>query len=310
MLSDKLIKMIIEKRSPIVVGLDPRLENLPKEIVEKHFLEDGETFKAAAESIIEFNKGVIDAVYDLVPAVKPQIAFYEQYGLEGLRAYQETCEYAKSKGLIVIADIKRGDIGSTSKAYSIAHLGKTKIGNSYHSAFEADFATVNPYLGNDCMKEFMEEVKAYDKGLFILVKTSNETSGQIQDLQVDKEKVYEKVAEIVNTWNEKIYGEMGYSQIGAVVGATYPEELELLRKKMPKAIFLVPGYGAQGGGANDVLGAFNADGLGALVNSSRGIIFAFEKMGLHYQEAARKATLEMQTAINDALEKAGKKYWI
>ncbi|GAB6106869.1 orotidine-5'-phosphate decarboxylase [Fusibacter bizertensis] len=309
MLSDKLIKMIIEKRSPIVVGLDPRLENLPSEITRKHFLKYGETFKAAAESILEFNKGIIDAVCDLVPAVKPQIAFYEQYGLEGMWAYQQTCAYAKTKGLIVVADVKRGDIGSTSKAYSIAHLGKTKIGNSYHSAFEADFATVNPYLGDDCMKEFMEEVKTFDKGLFILVKTSNKTSGQIQDLQIDDEKVYEKVAALVSAWNETLCGEMGYSQIGAVVGATYPDELDRLRTKMPKAIFLVPGYGAQGGSANDVVGAFNSDGLGALVNSSRGIIFAFENTEMNYMEAAKLATIEMKNAINDALEKVGKKYW-
>lgn len=310
MLSDKLIKMIIEKKSPIVVGLDPRLESLPREITDKHFLNYGETFKAAAESILEFNIGIIDAVCDLVPAVKPQIAFYEQYGLEGMWAYKQTCEYAKTKGLIVVADVKRGDIGSTSKAYSIAHLGKTKIGKSYHSAFEADFATVNPYLGDDCMKEFMEEVKNLDKGLFILVKTSNKTSGQIQDLPVDDEKVYEKVANLVSKWNETNYGVMGYSQIGAVVGATYPEELDLLRKKMPRAIFLVPGYGAQGGSANDVVGAFNSDGLGAIVNSSRGIIFAFENTEMNYKEAAKLATLEMRKAINDALEKAGKKYWI
>ncbi len=309
MISDQLIKAIIQKKSPIVVGLDPRLESIPKEILDYCFGLYGETLKAAAESILIFNQGIIDAIYDLVPAVKPQIAFYEQYGVEGMSAYKETCAYAKSKGLIVIADIKRGDIGSTSKAYSIAHLGVTKVGNSTHKAFEADFATINPYLGDDCMREFMDEVKAYDKGLFILVKTSNKTSGQLQDLPVEGGKVYNKVAKIVSDWNDLIVGETGYSPIGAVVGATYPNELEDLRRQMPKAILLVPGYGAQGGGAKDVVGAFNQDGLGAIVNSSRGIIFAYEGTDKDYKAAARHATLDMREAINGALEQVGKKYW-
>ncbi len=309
MVSDKLIRAIISKKSPIVVGLDPRIESIPSEILESNFTMYGETLKGASESILEFNKGIIDSIYDLVPAVKPQIAFYEQYGVEGMVAYKETCEYAKSKGLIVIADVKRGDIGTTSKAYSIAHLGKVKVGSQIISAFEADFATVNPYLGDDCMREFMDEVKTLEKGLFVLVKTSNKTSGQLQDLEVEGGKVYDKVAEIVSNWNDALVGEMGYSPIGAVVGATYPSELEHLRLKMPKAIFLVPGYGAQGGGAKDVVGAFNTDGLGAIVNSSRGIIFAFEGTNLGYKEAARKATLEMREDINRTLENADKKYW-
>ena len=309
MISDQLIKAIIEKKSPIVVGLDPRLESIPQDILDHCFELYGETLKAAAESILIFNKGIIDAVHDLVPAVKPQIAFYEQYGVEGMAAYKATCDYAKSKGLIVVADIKRGDIGSTSKAYSIAHLGMTKVGNSYHKAFEADFATINPYLGDDCMREFMEDVKTYDKGLLILVKTSNKTSGQLQDLEVEGGRVYNKVAQIVSNWNDAIVGDTGYSPIGAVVGATYPSELEDLRRQMPKAILLVPGYGAQGGSANDVVGAFNQDGLGALINSSRGIIFAYEGTEKEYGEAARQATMEMRESINGALEQAGKKYW-
>ncbi|HAS72692.1 MAG TPA: orotidine-5'-phosphate decarboxylase [Clostridiales bacterium UBA8960] len=308
-MSDRLIKAIKEKKSPIVVGLDPRLESIPKEILERHFELYGETFEAAAESILAFNMGIIDAISDLVPAVKPQIAFYEQYGVEGMMAYKKTCEYAKSKGLVVVADVKRGDIGSTSKAYAIAHLGRTKVGSQYLTAFEADFATVNPYLGDDCMKEFMDEVRELEKGLFILVKTSNKTSGQIQDLEVEGEKVYSKVAKIVSTWNDQICGESGYSPIGAVVGATYPSELEALRKLMPKAIFLVPGYGAQGGTASDVVGAFNEDGLGAIVNSSRGIIFAYEGTEAHFAEAARAATIQMRDEINNALEKSGKIYW-
>lgn len=315
MICDRLIKEIIKKKSPIVVGLDPRLEGIPSDILKVNFDLYGETLKGAAESIYAFNVGIIDAICDLVPAVKPQVAFYEQYGVEGMQAYKKTCEYAKAKGLIVIADVKRGDIGSTSKAYSIAHLGKVKIGDSLHSAFEADYATVNPYLGDDCMKEFMEEIVQYEKGIFVLVKTSNKSSGQLQDLICDSEKsqgkqtVYEKVAEIVNQWNQQYKGETGYSPIGAVVGATYPDELIALRKQMPHTILLVPGYGAQGGGAKDVVHAFNSDGLGAIINSSRGILFAYEGTTKHYQEAAREATIEMRDAINQELEKNQKRYW-
>ncbi len=309
MLSDKLIENIIQKKSPIVVGLDPRFDSLPDEIREKHLKNDGNTLKAVSSALIEFNRGIIDAIYDLVPAVKPQVAFYEQYGIEGMIAYKDACEYAKSKGLIVVADVKRGDIGSTSKAYSNAHLGKVNINGEMISAFEADFATINPYLGNDCMAEFMEDIKNYKKGMFVLVKTSNKTSGQLQDLKSGDETIYEKVADIVSEWNDEICGASGYSPIGAVVGATYPEELVALRKQMPKAIFLVPGYGAQGGGAQDVLGAFNKDGLGALVNNSRGIIFAYQKSNLGYKEAAREAVIKMKNDINEALERDQKKYW-
>lgn len=306
---ERLIEKIIEKKSPIVVGLDPRLENLPQELVLSSFEKHGESLKAVSEAIVAFNKAIIDAVHDLVPAVKPQIAFYEQYGLEGMRAYLESCEYAKAKGLIVIGDIKRGDIGTTSKAYSIAHLGTVHVGAHTFKAFDTDIITVNPYLGDDCLKEFMDEVKVEDKGLFVLVKTSNKSSGQIQDLAVDGEKVYEKVANMVANWNEKTLGPSGYSPIGAVVGATYPAEMDLLRLKMPHAFFLVPGYGAQGGTAKDIVGAFNQDGLGAVINSSRGIIYAFENSNLSYAEAARNATLTMRDDINEALENVGKVYW-
>ena len=309
MLMERLIEKIIEKKSPIVVGLDPRLENLPQELVLSSFEKHGESLKAVSEAIVAFNKTIIDAVHDLVPAVKPQIAFYEQYGLEGMRAYLESCEYAKAKGLIVIGDIKRGDIGTTSKAYSIAHLGTVHVGAHTFKAFDTDIITVNPYLGDDCLKEFMDEVKVEDKGLFVLVKTSNKSSGQIQDLAVDGEKVYEKVANMVANWNEKTLGPSGYSPIGAVVGATYPAEMDLLRLKMPHAFFLVPGYGAQGGTAKDIVGAFNQDGLGAVINSSRGIIYAFENSNLSYAEAARNATLTMRDDINEALENVGKVYW-
>ncbi len=306
MIIDQLIESIIAKQSPIVVGLDPRLESLPPEIVKEAINQYGESLEAAANAILQFNKGIIDAVYEEVPAVKPQIAFYEQYGIEGLKAYKETCEYAKSKGLIVIADVKRGDIGSTSKAYSNAFLGSVQVGNTKLKAFHSDFLTINPYLGDDCMREFMADIKANDKGMFILVKTSNPTSGQLQDLMTGDYRIYEKTAQIVDQWNQENVGEKGYSPIGAVVGATYPEELKRLRAQMPKAFLLVPGYGAQGGGAQEVLEAFDDNGLGAIINSSRGIIFAYQKMDLPYQEAAKKAVLEMKKDILETLKANGK----
>jgi len=302
MLSDRLIESIKEKSSPIVVGLDPRFESIPEEIRVKYLELYGNTLKAVSEAIMEFNRGIIDAVYDLVPAVKPQVAFYEQYGIEGMIAYKDACDYAAEKGLIVVADVKRGDIGSTSKAYSTAHLGRVEVNGKKLSAFEADFATVNPYLGNDCMSEFIEDIITYEKGIFVLVKTSNKTSGQLQDLESHGVRIYDKVAEIVNEWNETICGNSGYSPIGAVVGATYPEELVKLRSKMPKAILLVPGYGAQGGGAKDVIGAFDENGLGALINNSRGIIYAYQKSDKNYRDAAREATIKMRDDINLAIE--------
>lgn len=311
-ISDILIEKIIERKSPVVVGLDPDFEKMPKEITLKYLEKYGVTLKAVSESIMAFNKGIIDAIYDLVPAVKPQIAFYEQYGIEGLIAYKWTCDYAKEKGLIVIADVKRGDIGSTSQAYANAYLGHVQVGSEKISAFESDYATVNPYLGDDCLVPFVTYAAQAAKGIFVLVKTSNATSSQIQDLKVNgtDETVYDQVADMVNHWNNQVVGDSGYSPIGAVVGATYPEELITLRSKMPKAIFLVPGYGAQGGGGDDVVGAFNADGLGAIVNSSRGILYAYLKCDLGYAEAAREATQSMIADINDALARANKKYWV
>lgn len=311
-ISDRLIEKIIELRSPIVVGLDPDFEKIPKEITSKNLKDFGATFKAVSESIMTFNKGIIDAIHDLVPAVKPQIAFYEQYGIEGLMAYKWTCEYAKEKGLIVIADVKRGDIGSTSMAYANAYLGHVQVGDTKCVAFESDYATVNPYLGDDSLKPFVTYAGNAEKGIFVLVKTSNATSSQIQDLIISNtnETVYDQVADMVNHHNNHLVGSTGYSPIGAVVGATYPEELVMLRKKMPRAIFLVPGYGAQGGGGDDVVGAFNSDGLGAIVNSSRGILYAYLKSDEDYKESARKATLTMINDINRALECANKKYWL
>lgn len=306
---NKLVESIIEKKSPIVVGLDPRIEQIPNEVKDKYFERYGNTLEAVKHSFIEFNRGIIDAVVDLVPAVKPQIAFYEKYGIEGLIAYKDACDYAKEKGLHVIADIKRGDIGSTSKAYSDAHIGLTEINGEKVSAFFSDSVTVNPYLGDDCLKEFVDNIKAYDKGMWVLVKTSNESSEQLQNLTVEGETIYKKVGDLVNTWSQETIDTCGYSPIGAVVGATFPQEAELLRQVMPNSYFLVPGYGAQGAGGKDIVNCFNKDGLGAIVNSSRGIIFAYQKKNKPYQDAAREAVIEMREDINGALIDADKKYF-
>lgn len=304
-----LVEQIKAKRSPIVVGLDPRIEQIPAEIKDQYFEKYGNTLEAVKHALIEFNRGIIDAVYDLVPAVKPQIAFYEKYGIEGLIAYKDACDYAKSKGLHVIADIKRGDIGSTSKAYSDAHIGLTDINGEKVSAFTSDSVTVNPYLGDDCLKEFVEDIKTYDKGMWVLVKTSNKSSDQLQNLEVDGETIYKKVGELVNEWSKNTIQSCGYSPIGAVVGATFPEEAELLRSVMPHSYFLVPGYGAQGASGKDIVNCFNKDGLGAIVNSSRGIIFAYLKTDKDYKTSAREAVIAMKEDINEALVAAGKKYY-
>lgn len=306
---NKLVEQIKVKQSPIVVGLDPRIEMIPNEVKDKYFEEYGNTLEAVSKSIIEFNRGIIDAVYDLVPAVKPQIAFYEKYGIEGLIAYKDACNYAKEKGLHVIADIKRGDIGSTSKAYSEAHIGQTDINGTKVSAFFSDSVTVNPYLGDDCLKEFVDDIKTFDKGMWVLVKTSNKSSEQIQNLEVEGETIYKKVGDLVNNWSQETIQSCGYSPIGAVVGATFPEEADLLRKIMPNSFFLVPGYGAQGATGKDIVNCFNDDGLGAIVNSSRGITFAYLKRGSDYKTSAREAVIEMKEDINNALIEAGKKYF-
>ena len=306
---NKLVKNIIEKKSPIVVGLDPRIEQIPEEVKNKYFEKYGNTLEAVKYSFIEFNRGIIDAVEELVPAVKPQIAFYEKYGIEGLIAYKDACDYAKEKGLHVIADIKRGDIGSTSKAYSDAHIGRTDINGEKVEAFLSDSVTVNPYLGDDCLKEFVDNIETYDKGMWVLVKTSNKSSEQLQNLVVENETIYKRVGDLVNAWSEKTVQTCGYSPIGAVVGATFPQEADLLRKVMPKSYFLVPGYGAQGASGKDIVNCFNEDGLGAIVNSSRGIIFAYLKKNMDYKAAAKEAVIEMREDINQALVTAGKKYF-
>lgn len=302
----ELIKNIKEKDAPIVVGLDPMLGYVPEHILKDAFDAYGENLEGAAEAIWQFNKGIIDATYDLIPAVKPQVAMYEQFGIEGMKAFKRTCDYAKSKGLVIIGDIKRGDIGSTSEAYAVGHVGHVSIGNHTFSPFTEDFVTVNPYLGSDGVKPFIKVCKEENKGMFILVKTSNPSSGEFQDQLVDGTPLYEIVARKVAEWGEDHMGD-DYSYIGAVVGATYPEMGAVLRKLMPKNYILVPGYGAQGGQGKDLAPFFNEDGLGAIVNSSRGIICAYKKSDIYgpenYADASRQAVLDMKEDLKNAFVK-------
>lgn len=304
---DQLVKKIQKTNAPVVVGLDPMLSYIPQHIQDAAFKECGETLEGAAEAIWQFNKGIVDATYDLIPAVKPQIAMYEQFGIQGMVAYQKTVDYCREKGLVVIGDIKRGDIGSTSEAYAIGHLGKVQVGARSFYGFNEDFATVNPYLGSDGVKPFIKVCKEENKGLFILVKTSNPSSGEFQDQLIDGRPLYELVGEKVAEWGEEHMGDV-YSYIGAVVGATYPEMGRTLRKIMPKTFILVPGYGAQGGKGADLVHFFNEDGLGAIVNSSRGIIAAYKQDAYqgfgadNFQDASRQAVLDMVADIDGALK--------
>ncbi|HJC62975.1 MAG TPA: orotidine-5'-phosphate decarboxylase [Candidatus Blautia merdavium] len=306
---NKLTAKIQKTQAPIVVGLDPMLNYIPKHIQEKAFKEYGETLEGAAEAIWQFNKEIVDKTYDLIPAVKPQIAMYEQFGIPGIAAFKKTVDYCKEKDLIVIGDIKRGDIGSTSAAYAVGHIGKVQVGSSSYAAFDEDFATINPYMGSDSVKPFMEVCKEEKKGLFVLVKTSNPSSGEFQDQLVNGRPLYELVGEKVAQWGEECMGDT-YSYVGAVVGATYPEMGKILRRIMPKAYILVPGYGAQGGQGKDLVHFFNEDGLGAIVNSSRGIIAAYKqekyaKFGEeNFADASRAAAEDMIADINGALEAA------
>lgn len=306
---NKLIEKIQRTHAPIVVGLDPMLSYVPKQVQQKAFGEFGETLEGAGEAIWQFNKAIVDAVYDLIPAVKPQVAMYEQFGLEGMKAFKRTVDYCHEKGLVVIGDVKRGDIGSTSEAYAVGHLGKVQVGSQSFYGFDEDFATVNPYLGSDGIKPFIKVCKEENKGLFILVKTSNPSSGEFQDQLIDGRPLYEKVGEQVAAWGEEHMGGK-YSYIGAVVGATYPEQGKILRKVMPKTFILVPGYGAQGGRGKDLVHFFNEDGLGAIINSSRGIIAAYRQEAYakfgeeHFAEASRQAVLDMIADIDGALQNA------
>ncbi len=303
---NKLIINIKKTNAPIVVGLDPMLSYIPEQVQKKAFAGYGETLEGAAEAIWQFNKEIIDKTYDIIPAVKPQIAMYEQFGIPGLIAYDRTVKYAKEKNLVVIGDVKRGDIGSTSAAYATAHLGRVSVGSNSYAAFDEDFATVNPYLGSDGIKPFIDVCREEKKGIFILVKTSNPSSGEFQDRIIDGRPLYEWVGEKVNEWGADCMGD-GYSYIGAVVGATYPEMGRTLRKIMPKSFILVPGYGAQGGKGADLVDFFNEDGLGAIVNSSRGIIAAYknakyESFGAeNFGDASRAAVVDMVNDINGAL---------
>ena len=304
---NKLISNIRKTNAPIVVGLDPMLNYIPEHIQKKAFAEFGETLEGAAEAIWQYNKGIVDATYDLIPAVKPQIAMYEQFGIPGLIAYKKTVDYCKSKDLVVIGDIKRGDIGSTSAAYAVGHLGHVQVGSRKYAGFDEGFATVNPYLGSDGVKPFMDVCKEEKKGIFVLVKTSNPSSGEFQDRVIDGRPLYELVGEKVAQWGDELMGD-GYSYVGAVVGATYPEMGKVLRKIMPKTFILVPGYGAQGGKGADLVHFFNEDGLGAIVNSSRGIIAAYKQdkykeFGAeNYADASRQAVKDMIADISGALE--------
>ena len=304
---NKLIAKIQKTKAPIVVGLDPMLSYIPEHIQKKVFEEYGETLEGAAEAIWQFNKEIVDKTYDLIPAVKPQIAMYEQFGIEGLKAYKKTIDYCKSKDLVVIGDIKRGDIGSTSAAYAVGHLGKIQVGSKCYVPFDEDFATVNPYLGSDGVKPFIEVCQEEGKGIFVLVKTSNPSSGEFQDQLVDGRPLYELVGEKVAQWGEEHMGDT-YSYVGAVVGATYPEMGAVLRKLMPKTFILVPGYGAQGGQGKDLVNFFNEDGLGAIVNSSRGIIAAYKQEKYasfgpeNFGDASRAAVEDMASDIRQALE--------
>ncbi len=306
---NKLVAQIKKTGAPIVVGLDPMMKFIPEHIKEKAFAEFGETLEGAAEAIWKYNKAIVDAIYDLVPAVKPQIAMYEQFGLSGLSAFYKTVQYCKEKGLIVIGDIKRGDIGSTSEAYAVGHLGRVQVGSRSYYGFDEDFVTVNPYLGSDGVNPFIKVCKEEKKGIFVLVKTSNPSSGEFQDRQIadaGNRPLYEVVGEQVAKWGETHMGDT-YSYVGAVVGATYPEMGKVLRKIMPKSYILVPGYGAQGGKGADLVHFFNEDGLGAIVNSSRGIIAAYQQEKYarfgeeNFADASRAAVLDMKEDIEQAL---------
>ena len=303
---DRLIEKIKKMNNPTVMGLDPRYEMLPECVTKKY----PQNLEGASKAIIEFNKNLIDATYDIIPAIKPQIAFYEMYGIPGIKAFYETCKYAKEKGMFVIADIKRGDIGSTAKGYSNAYLGKTKIDKTEESIFDVDFITVNPYMGSDCVSPFIEDCKKYDKGIFILVKTSNPSSGELQDVKLEnEEEVYKKVASLVEKWGEDLRGENGYSSVSAVVGATYPKQLETLRKLAPHTFFLIPGYGAQGGKPEDIAYGFDKKGIGGIVNASRSLMCAYKSdkwkdsyCEEEYAKATRAEAIRMKEELNQFIK--------
>ncbi len=302
---DILIDKIKEMDNPTVMGLDPRYEMIPEVVRRKY----GTDLKSVCEAIFEYNKELIDNTYDIVPAIKPQIAFYELFGPDGMECFRKTCSYAKEKGMVVIADIKRGDIGSTAAGYSNTYIGKTNLVDTEVRLYDIDFVTVNPYFGIDGIKPFLEDAAKYNKGLFILVKTSNPSSSELQDLMLEENKtIYEKVAELVDSWGREMIGESGYSAVGAVVGATHPKQLEELRAKMPNTFFLIPGYGAQGGKAEDIALGFK-DGIGGIVNASRSLMCAYKKDEYkekfteeEYGKATREEAMRMRDELNSAIK--------
>ncbi len=300
----RLIEKIVETKAPIVVGLDSLLDYIPQHIKEQAMAENENPFDAAAQAIITYNKAIIDAICDIVPAIKPQAAYYELYSWQGMKALYETIQYAESKGMVVITDGKRNDIGSTMTAYAAAHLGTTDVCGKTVEAFGADCLTVNGYLGSDGIKPLLGICNEKNKGIFVLVKTSNPSSGELQDQMIGEKSVYETMAGMCEGWGAETTNHYGYSAVGAVVGATYPAQLKEMREKAPHTFFLVPGYGAQGGGANDVKDAFDANGLGAIINNSRGILTAWKKAGTDghdFAEQARKAALAMREDINSVI---------
>jgi orotidine-5'-phosphate decarboxylase len=305
---DALIQKIKETNNPTVVGLDPRLDFVPEHIKEEAYDQYGKTLKGAAQSYVMFNKAIIDEVHDLIPAVKPQVAMYEQLGAEGIAAYIETINYAKNKGLVIIGDIKRSDIASTATSYAQGHIGLVEVEDQKFEVYKEDFITLNPFLGIDSVEPYFEACKERDKGLFLLVKTSNPNSGQIQDLRVENQFMYEYIGQLVSEWGKDMIGQYGFSKIGAVVGATHKEQGIALRKQMPHTFFLVPGYGAQGATAEDLAGCFNQDGLGSIVNSSRGIIAAYKNAKYSgefspkaFAKASRQAVIDMKNDLNRVL---------
>ena len=300
-----LVRKIREKNNPTVAGLDARLEYIPAYITEKYTAQYGKTLKAAAASMMEFNKGLIDALHDIVPAIKPQAAYYELLGPDGAVVLRDTIAYAHEKGMYVIADIKRNDIGATATAYAQAYLGESDVCGESLPVYNCDSCTVNAYLGTDGITPFLNECEARDRGIYVLVKTSNKSSGEFQNKLMGDQPLYVRMAEKVAEWGEGLMTECGYSQVGAVVGATYPEEQKIIRQIIPHSYFLVPGYGAQGATAKDIANAFNDDGLGAIVNSSRGIMCAWKKTGNNgedYKEAARAEAIRMRDDIVNAIK--------
>ncbi len=297
---DRLIEKIEQTQNPTVAGLDPKLDYVPEYIRKKCFDKYGETLKGAAKALLEFNKGLIDALYDIVPAVKPQAAYYEMYGTAGVKTLYKTQEYARSKGMFVITDGKRNDIGTTMEAYAAAHLGKVKVGSAEYEPFLGDALTVNGYLGSDGIKPLLKVCGENDKGIFVLVKTSNPSSGELQDKPVEGMPIYELMGEMCENWGKELPGKYGYSGVGAVVGATYPQQIERLRGALPHTFFLIPGYGAQGATAKDIAAAFDENGLGGIVNSSRGIMCAYQKQKCsehNFAEAARREAIRMRDEI-------------